>query len=612
MAISQINYSNTFSHWLISTNQLIDNVNTLNSGNFFKNNGTLFLNSPGTALYVANTSAFSGNVTFSGSGSVFVKIQVPTLATNTVTITDPLSLVASGNVATNGWIISSGSIRSNTALLTNAISISNGTVVANNLIKSNELIQGNNLVISESIRSNNYAWASNTFSEFLTVNNSVIFNTANAYVKYSSNGQLYKIVSTEDILNANTFLQDYTNKANSFNTTRTDNANTFLQDYTNKANSFNTTRTDNANTFLQDYTNKANTYNTTRTDNANTFLQDYTNKANSFNVTRTDNANTFLQGYTNNANTFLQGYADRANTFNTTRTDNANTFLQGYADRANNFANLALIAANTFLQANDGITLSRARAYTDLANNFANLALIGANTFLQANDGITLSRARAYTDLANTYNTTRTNNANTFLQANDGITLTAARSYADGKFLPIFTSNNVVRLPNTTFNILAAQDLVTGNLSVTGTFISYGSSATDSASYIFQSNTGSTISPSTDIIVNRGIGEPNTILNIGNTAVLRWYNAGKIWQIKDVETSTFYQVISQKELDIANTFLQANDGITLTAARAYTDLANSFNTSRTNAANTFLQANDGITLTAARAYTDLANSFNTS
>jgi hypothetical protein len=46
----------------------------------------------------------------------------------------------------------------------------------------------------------------------------------------------------------------------------------------------------------------------------------------------------------------------------------------------------------------------------------------------------------------------------------------------------------------------------------------------------------------------------------------------------------------------ANTFLQANDYITLTSARSYTDTAN-----------TFLQANDASTLTSAKSYTDTAN-----
>ena len=486
MAISRIDYSNTFSHWLISTNQLIDNVNTLNTGNFYKSDGTLYLNSPGAGLSVANSAAFSGNTIFSGSSSInYIKIQVPTIASETITINSPQSIVASGNIAANGFITVNGFITSNS-----------------------------------------YIWTPNTFSEYLTVNNSIVFNTNNAIIKNINDGQLYLIASQKDLNDTNTFLQ-----ANDGITLASARA----------------------------YTDAANTYNTTRTDNANTFLQ----------------AN---DGITL---TSARTYTDAANTYNTTRTDNANTFLQANDGITLTSARTYTDAANTFLRANDGITLAAGKSYTD-----------AANTFLRANDGITLAAARAYTDLANT-----------FLRANDGITLTTAvtlsKDYANNNFLKV-TSGNVVSTSVTQFNGIQVDNLTASNVSILGTFTNLGSTTSDGNEYLFLANSGTPTSANTNIIVNRGIGA---------NAVIRWYNVGRYWQIKDVNTNTFYQITTQQELDAANTFLRANDGLTLAAARTYTDAANTYNTTLLSTANTSLRANDGITLAAARAYTDAANTF---
>jgi len=111
-------------------------------------------------------------------------------------------------------------------------------------------------------------------------------------------------------------------------------------------------------------------------------------------------------------------------------------------------------------------------------------------------------------------------------------------------------------------------------------------------------------------------------------------NAANTWlQANDFITLTAAKANTGAGLNAANTWLQANDFITLTAAKAYIDSglnaantwlqANDFITltaekantgAGLNAANTWLQANDFITLTAAKAYTDvgLATTVNTS
>mgnify|MGYP000471379805 CR=1 FL=1 len=84
MAISQITYSNTFSHWMVTTNQLVSVVNTLSFGDFYKNQGTLYLNSPTLGLQVANNAVVQGQLQVSGIGSsayIQKNLQVENYAT---------------------------------------------------------------------------------------------------------------------------------------------------------------------------------------------------------------------------------------------------------------------------------------------------------------------------------------------------------------------------------------------------------------------------------------------------------------------------------------------------------------------------------------------------
>jgi hypothetical protein len=154
VAISQITYSNTFSHWLVATNQLVSNMNTLIEGNFFKNSGTLFLNSANTGLYVGNTAEFGGNVTISGPVNSAVRIQ------NATTIYNTLSVVS------NSSILASGFIKSNTTISSNSI-----------------------------------------FTNDLTVNANAYFNTTNALLK-NIDGNSYQIISTKELNTVNTAIRN--------------------------------------------------------------------------------------------------------------------------------------------------------------------------------------------------------------------------------------------------------------------------------------------------------------------------------------------------------------------------------------------------------------------
>ena len=60
--VSILSYANTFGDWVINTNQLANEIDTLGKGNYTKDTGLLTINSPGTGLQVSNNSLFTGNV----------------------------------------------------------------------------------------------------------------------------------------------------------------------------------------------------------------------------------------------------------------------------------------------------------------------------------------------------------------------------------------------------------------------------------------------------------------------------------------------------------------------------------------------------------------------
>lgn len=124
MAISNINYSNTFGHWLISTNQAINELNNIKSNNYTKSSGTLFLDSSAVGLSVSNNSLFSGNTTFTGGTAKNLSVYVPSYLYQTLNITANSSIIASGNISISGIFTGIGSGLSEL----NANNIASGTV----------------------------------------------------------------------------------------------------------------------------------------------------------------------------------------------------------------------------------------------------------------------------------------------------------------------------------------------------------------------------------------------------------------------------------------------------------------------------------------------------
>ena len=210
--VSLLSYANTFGDWVITTNALAKENNTLASSNYIKNAGTLYLNDPLLGLQVANNAVVAGQLQVQGVGSsayvqnnLRVNGQVyftnPTLGLTNygqANIGGPLLALGGGtglavsNNATIGGNVSSGgfgtfgnyvsvgsflsvagnasvigplkvdtlygnSLQANTGILTPIITITNRldanaapVSYFNNLITSGQLIVGGNFVITGS------------------------------------------------------------------------------------------------------------------------------------------------------------------------------------------------------------------------------------------------------------------------------------------------------------------------------------------------------------------------------------------------------------------------------------------------------------------------------
>ena len=160
MSIRQVSYSNTFSEWMIVTNQLVARINVLDTGDFEKSNGTLLITSSNTGLDVSNTAIFRGNTyilgnLYSNANSFFANIRTADLTVTANTYLNDLyvydksildevivntSFVANGDIQINGTsTIVSPTLTGNTVITSAAIT----TLTATNASVSNLTVSGN-------------------------------------------------------------------------------------------------------------------------------------------------------------------------------------------------------------------------------------------------------------------------------------------------------------------------------------------------------------------------------------------------------------------------------------------------------------------------------------
>ena len=158
--VSLLSYSNTFGDWLITTNQIVQEVDNLGKFNYTKDTGLLTINSPGTGLYVANNSLFTGNVVISGTGQSLQVTKDALISGNLVSINDIASNTAHVNVATISLLNVSK----------DAVVSGNLTVYGNTTINLNEVVIGN--ITSNSLNANTA-----TVTQLLGTANSQLYQT---------------------------------------------------------------------------------------------------------------------------------------------------------------------------------------------------------------------------------------------------------------------------------------------------------------------------------------------------------------------------------------------------------------------------------------------------
>jgi len=150
--VSLLSYANTFGDWVINTNQLANEIDTIGKGNYTKDTGLLTINSPGTGLQVSNNSLFTGNVLITGAGQA---LQV----THDAIISGTLVVV--GNTTFSGYEIDLADISSNT-MHANVVTFGTATITGDLSVQGNtsinlqEIVTGN-LTVNGTLSGNGVA-----------------------------------------------------------------------------------------------------------------------------------------------------------------------------------------------------------------------------------------------------------------------------------------------------------------------------------------------------------------------------------------------------------------------------------------------------------------------
>jgi hypothetical protein len=149
--VTSLSYANTFGDWVVTTNALVRENNNLASNNYFKNSGTLYLNSGSLGLQVANNAVVAGQLAVTGLGSsVYIQngltVGGPTNMSGQLTVAN--NAVFSGQVSVGGNFVITGTTvySTNTFTLnansgvgqTSSLSVNRGSSGANASIRWNE------------------------------------------------------------------------------------------------------------------------------------------------------------------------------------------------------------------------------------------------------------------------------------------------------------------------------------------------------------------------------------------------------------------------------------------------------------------------------------------
>ena len=156
------------------------------------------------------------------------------------------------------------------------------------------------------------------------------------------------------------------------------------------------------------------------------------------------------------------------------------------------------------------------------------------------------------------------------------------------------TANTLLTVP--TANILADATIwgsatVYGQLAVAGNFVINGTTVYNTNNFTISAATGTAVNST--FTVNRG--------TTGANASIRWNESTKYFDMLDVDTGQYYRVLTDEYL--SSSISSTSTSNVATSNAIYTVATN------LNTANTFLQANDALTLAASKVYTDTLRTY---
>jgi len=245
-------------------------------------------------------------------------------------------------------------------------------------------------------------------------------------------------------------------------------------------------------------------------------------------------------------NLIVSGPTLLANTANITGAVNVDNFLTVTANAVVEGA-----VYTDYLIANNRINTPRAvvSAYIDASQARVDADLLYANTS-------TISTAYLNVIQSNTSINTAFVNANSAYAQ----TLTTTRLNLNGTFV------------GNTSTIFANNIQTFGQLSVGGNFVINGQTVYNANTFTL--NSGSSTAQQSSVLINRGTD--------GSNAEFRWNEESSYWDIKNVSSNTYYQVLTS---ELINDTVTSTSNTQVATAR----VANTLNSTIT-AANTFLQA----------------------
>ena len=376
--VSLLSYANTFGDWVVTTNALVRENNSLAANNYIKSTGTLYLSDPALGLQVANVAIIAGQLQVQGIGSSAyiqnnLRVDTQVYFQNTI-----LGLTNTGELISNGRISASASgiglaVANNTTIggylrVSSNSTITGATVLQNTLAVTGATTLSNTLAVTgistftSNVVAQNYVNVSNdvnaiNFNGTGTVNSyglNVIGN-GNVSGQFSVGGNF--VINGSTVYNTNKFelnANSIVGLTSFYSVNRGVSANAQI-------------RWNEANTYwdIRDVNNPANTYSKILTANlitdsvttVNSNLLASATAANTLNnsiialTTYTINSNTSMKSYVDTANTSLKSYVDNANTSLKSYTDNtivtANTSLKSYVDNSDSVLASRINAANT-------------------------------------------------------------------------------------------------------------------------------------------------------------------------------------------------------------------------------------------------------------------------